>query len=302
MAQLIKLYHYISRYEQDIYHYSSKFIRTKKEDWEKTDFTWEEPSPPLPPLIEDEERSLWSKWFSRKKKKLDPEEPEEIFQPVFLTEKEKRQQFLDSLFPFQLKWASSTDSQMSFLDNDYKTDKVLKYFLQRFPDTYLLFYQPVFSLKNTPMETDILLVGPFGIDIIKLMENNRRDVWYTATGERVWKEHTGREEKNIASPLLSLNRTEKVVKSIMRLYGNDFPVQKIVLSRTNEIEPATEPYRTSYVDKTHHEAWLERKRVNAHLLKHRQLRVCEILLSHCDRVAFRRPEWDQEDEDPENHF
>ncbi|WP_318263950.1 hypothetical protein [Peribacillus simplex] len=35
MAQLIKMQDYISRYEQDIYHYPTQFARLKKQQWDK---------------------------------------------------------------------------------------------------------------------------------------------------------------------------------------------------------------------------------------------------------------------------
>lgn len=35
MAQLIKIQDYLSRYERDLYHYSSQFTRVKQHNWEK---------------------------------------------------------------------------------------------------------------------------------------------------------------------------------------------------------------------------------------------------------------------------
>lgn len=41
MAQIIKLFDYISRYELDAYRYPSQFIRLKKQQWEKVFQAWE---------------------------------------------------------------------------------------------------------------------------------------------------------------------------------------------------------------------------------------------------------------------
>jgi hypothetical protein len=41
MGQLIKLQDYISRYETDIFTYPSRFVRLKKQQWERTKTNWE---------------------------------------------------------------------------------------------------------------------------------------------------------------------------------------------------------------------------------------------------------------------
>lgn len=295
MAQLVKLHNYISRYERNIYHYPGRFIHLKKEKWKKTNMEWNQPTP-LQSSETHPPQSKWKNlWGKVKKEKKGSEEVTEELLPVLLTNKEKRQVFLDALFPFQLKWASSTISQMSFLDEDFKKDESLKYFLQRFPDTYLVFYHPVFTLKNSTMETDILLVGPYEIDIIKIMDNYQ-DGTFTVTNERTWEYDVNGVKRRVINPLLSLNRTERVIKSILKLYGNNFSIRKSVISRRNAILSSYSLYNTDYIDAQNHDAWLEKKREGAHLLKHRQLQVCEQLLTHCDSVAFQRPEWDQDKE------
>ncbi len=42
MAQLIKMFDHISRYETDIYQYSKKYIRLKQEKWRKLQRRWED--------------------------------------------------------------------------------------------------------------------------------------------------------------------------------------------------------------------------------------------------------------------
>lgn len=41
MGQLIKLENYISRYQQDIFHYPSQFSRLKQENWKSLFDMWE---------------------------------------------------------------------------------------------------------------------------------------------------------------------------------------------------------------------------------------------------------------------
>ena len=44
MGQLIKLQDYVSRYEQNIFHYPSRFVLLKKQQWEKLRNLWENPN------------------------------------------------------------------------------------------------------------------------------------------------------------------------------------------------------------------------------------------------------------------
>ena len=41
MAQLVKLFDYISRYESNPFHYPSQYIRLKNENWKKLQLQWE---------------------------------------------------------------------------------------------------------------------------------------------------------------------------------------------------------------------------------------------------------------------
>src|SRR5690625_915431 len=139
MAQLIKLQDYISRYEVDMFKYPSQFIRLKKEHYDKIFDEWQK---------ELEHASF---------------EEGDIILSLPTNELELKQKFLNNIFPFQLKWASSTISEVSFLDKTYEGDERLKYYLQRFPDTYLLMYEPIFKLKQAVIDGEVIIITPFEI-------------------------------------------------------------------------------------------------------------------------------------------
>ncbi|WP_186578332.1 nuclease-related domain-containing protein [Aquibacillus kalidii] len=300
MAQLIKLQDYISRYEKDTFHYPGQFTRLKGQNWKKLVQTWEEQMEESAQFDQKPEEEVnhfkgWSKFFKRKDE-MDREETDQDEQNMeFLPESKDdlKQYFLDTLLPFQLKWASTTISEMSFIDQYYHQDFSLKYFLQRFPDTYLLMYYPILKLKNGPLEGDIILISPVGIEIIKFVEMDSRKT-IIAGDDRTWYSEENQVQTRLLSPLLSLKRTEKVIKSILSKYDIEFPIEKVVLSRTNTIEYNLVPYRTNYVGKEQHEQWLTQKRNLVSPLKHRQLKVAELLLNHCYTNAYKRPEWEEE--------
>ncbi|UFT98153.1 NERD domain-containing protein [Radiobacillus kanasensis] len=303
MTQLVKLQDYVSRYERDIFHYPGQFIRLKKENWKRLLEQWEEQRYPVSDIEEEAEpfeadRSIWN-LFKRREK--DEEELEmEVVKPK-LPQKESmlKQYFLDQLLPFQLKWASTTVNEMSFLDRGYQDDFVLKYFLQRFPDTFLLFYQPIFQIKNSFIEGEIILVTPLGIDIITLLETDS-SVTFIAGDDRTWLKEHNQVQTKVLSPMLELNRTEKLVRSMIKAHELDFPITKIVLSRTNMIEADQEPYQTKFIGKNEHEDWLQDKRSLVSPLKHIQLKACDVLLRHCATNSYKRPEWKEEEGENQN--
>ena len=69
-----------------------------------------------------------------------------------------------------MTWATSTLVDKSFINKKYYYDERLKYFLQRFPDTYLVLYQPVFKLKKATIEVDTILISPTEVWCITFVE------------------------------------------------------------------------------------------------------------------------------------
>ncbi|SFJ10412.1 Nuclease-related domain-containing protein [Halobacillus dabanensis] len=302
MAQLIKLKDYISRYEVNIFQYPTQYIRLKNDNWKKMGNRFEKG------MMEDqeefhsqeirtaEEDTGWRKFFKRKKEELEhkPEKQEDLV-PVPTSIGELKQYYLDGLLPFQMKWATTTLKEKSFIDNVYQEDPYLKYFLQRFPDTYLLMYEPVALMKKAEVEIDHLLIGPFGIDIITSLSHPSGTILYPTT-EHSWHIEGGDGQQKIRNPMLSLRRTETFIKSILSEYQLDFPYRKVILAPDLEFGPGQEPYQTAFIGKHRYQQWFNEKRNTKSPLKHDQLKVAEALLKHCRTVAVRRPEWDMEED------
>ncbi|WP_010096200.1 hypothetical protein [Ornithinibacillus scapharcae] len=295
MAQLIKLQNYITRYEWDIYRYPSQFIRLKQDNWKKLQYLWQNQEEMQLPESE-EETSKKNKWkFFAKKHQADLAEKPRVEDNLPNSEKELKRYFLDHLLPFQFKWATSTISNVSFVEKKYYTDKTLQYFLQRFPDTFLLMYYPIFEIRNAPVETEIILITPIGIDIIYLLEETP-DTIISATEERSWTFETNNKVTKKLSPIFALKRTEKIVRGILDKYEIDFPIEKIVLSRTNIINFLSEPYKTRIIGKKDYENWFKVKRSLSSPLKSNQLKGAEALLKHCQSTYVKRPEWLEEED------
>ena len=303
IAQLIKLQDYISRYEWDTFRYPTQYIRLKKNQWDKLYVTWSEDEEVTQTLqeelpVEEEDISVFSKIkdkFTKKKEPLDvlEEDTEEGKQELPETELELKQYFLDNLLNFQMKWATSTVAHRSFVRMEYYNDPILKYLLQRFPDTYLIMYHPIFTIKKAPIETDILLISPIGIEIIHFIEYEE-DAVIMAGNERTWHIESGDKEKKVLNPIIALSRTEKIVKSILVKHELEFDIKKTVLSRKNNIISATDPYSTSIIGKMDYEDWFKAKRRLASPLKNTQIKAAEVLLKQCQTTSVKRPEWEED--------
>ena len=160
MGQLVKLQDYISRYEQDIYRYPTQFVRLKKQQWSKLQAAFL--AGELYEMLQDDDEDDWiteKPTFIEKLKtavkrkiskeelvriedvKIDTQEDEFQMQLAIIprTEEDLKVAFLNQLFDFQMKWATTTIRERSLVDPAYFKDERLKFFLQRFPDTFLVF-------------------------------------------------------------------------------------------------------------------------------------------------------------------
>lgn len=271
MAQLVKLQDYISRYEVDIYKYPSQFIRLKKEQY----------------------HLLLNRW----KQELQLNSVNDVSETVDelpLTEIELKQKFLNKIFPFQLKWASSTISDLSFLDQKYEVDERLKYYVQRFPDTYLLMYEPIFKLKNAIVDGEIIMITPSEIICIKELDETT-ETYFIPVDDRKWFKKQNGQESIIVSPIIHLRRMENMLQSILDYHKIDFPIKRVVLAENHIIEKSYIPYKTEYVDQINYESWFKAHRSGSFPLKFRQLKTCEALLNYTQKTYIKRPEWKDED-------
>ncbi|MCH1625360.1 nuclease-related domain-containing protein [Fredinandcohnia quinoae] len=309
MGQLIKLQDYISRYEIDTYRYPGQFIRLKKQQWEKVKNAWDEgelhtlgtaPSEEEE-KVEEEKPSIFRPFKRLKKSKentgfevkregltvQDDTDFSFVYTHELSTLDEVKQSFLDHIFKFQMKWASSTVREKSFVDRGFYYDDDLKYFLQRFPDTYLVLYKPIFLLKKAPIEVDIILISPVATWCITLLEGKKNSV-FIGSNERFWTERNGITERKQLSPLIGLNRMERIVRKLYALYEVEMPVHKVVLNRTGYFDYPLVPYDIELVEKRNYEQWFTSMRNLSTPLKHMQLKAANSLLQYCQTTYVRR--------------
>ncbi|HJV17234.1 MAG TPA: nuclease-related domain-containing protein [Bacillales bacterium] len=322
MGQLIKLQDCVSRYEQDVYTYPSRFVRLKKQQWERTKANWENEGMDTSNLtlsiskewVEEEKEKplLFRKLKGIFQKNQDAEQSLEQqdnfiksieeplqFSPTFDYKPQSvddlKRQFLDQLYRFQLKWASSTLTEKSDFHSKFFYEENLKFFLQRFPDTFLVLYQPVFLLKKAPVEAEVIMFTPTDVWCITFLEEENSAVFVGST-ERFWLKRGQKEEKKVLNPLLSLNRTERIIRNIFKLHEIELPIHKLIISRNGYIDYPNAPFDIKFAEGRNFEQWFQSMRSLKSPLKHTQLKGAECLLQYCKTTSIRRLEWETPEE------
>lgn len=312
MGQLIKLQDYISRYEMDPFRYPAQYARLKKQQWDKLKDRWENREEqiqlvsPIGNEHVENKRSTSTNIIRRlfKKGKMEEEETvakqpinkESLFQ--FMPEltyypdsiDELKQLFLDQLFSFQMKWASSTIVEKSFPDQRYYRNENLKYLLQRFPDTFLFLYEPIFLLKKAPIEMEVILISPTEVWCLSFLDQEK-DAVYLGSNEKFWIKRSIGGESKILNPVIALNRMSKIIKQLLNKYQLDIPLKKAVICRDGYIDFPNAPADLVLLEKRSYPTWFQQQRKLQSPLKHVQLKTAKILLDYCQTTCSRRPEW-----------
>ena len=313
MAQLIKLEDFISRYEIDLYRYSSQYIRIKRKRWEEIKKGWKEHNLEVKAdhdllvntveFNEDwlkEEKNSFIKWIKGifgKDKDDDDHVLNHYFSEFKQTSYQKKysgqtldelkNRFLNELFDFQLKWASSTIKDHSIIDESYYNDEMLKYFTREFPDNYLLMYHPVFMVKNAPVELDIILLSPSSTWCIRVLLSDRLEVYQTDKG-RFWNKGNGDQQKKVLNPMISLNRMFHIVQQIYQKNKIEHPLKKVIFCENGYIEHSFIPGDTIFIDNRNKEEWLKNMKRLSVPIKYSQLKAAKTLLSYCQSTYVSR--------------
>lgn len=325
MAQLVKLADYVSRYENDLSRYPTQFIRLKRHQWERIKLQWELGEAPSPwqSLLEEEQdkdESAQRKWYSPFLRIMGKKEEEQINEEIVEEETEQDEEFdfilrpntiyqarnedelrrlyINQLFQFQIKWASSTLLEKSRVDPRFYRDQLLRSFMQSLPDSFFIYYYPIVKLQKAPVELDILILTPLECICINVLEEERLAA-YIGTGERFWMKKSGDIESKVLNPLIGLNRMEKIVKGILASKQLQFPIRKVVLSRNGYIDYPGHPFDVEFVDRRNYDEWFQKIRSNSSPMKSSQFKVAQAILENGQTTAMSRLFGEQEEVEEE---
>lgn len=328
MAQLVKIQDYISRYEIDLTRYPTQFVRLKKVQWERTKHQWQtggelnrewEHVDTTDEFIEKEKPklSLLKKLFSPKEVQSEEEvaateemsdenladddttlffEPNIIYNPDSL--EELKRMFMDQFFHFQMKWASSTLREKSYVDPKYMRDTLLRTLLQDLPDTYLVFYYPILRVKKAPIELEVIIMTPVECICMTVVEEENQAV-YVGGSDRFWVKKVGKQEKKTLNPFIRLNRMEGLVKQLFEQADVEMPIRKVLLSRNGYFDYPGAAYGVQFIDKRNYAEWLQQVKRSISPMKHMQIRAAQAILATGQTTSFHRDIWSEQKKDDE---
>lgn len=327
MAQLVKLQDYISRYQIDLARYPTQFVRLKQSQWERVKRQWElgeeisewqhnDGGSENDSFEEKERFSLFKKIFAgRQREEIEDIEEVEItnelvsdedsipeeettltFEPkiVYAPQSihELKRMFIDQFFHFQMKWASSTLREKSYVDPRFMRDPLLRNLLQKLPDNYLLFYYPILQIRKAPIELDVVLMSPTECICITVLEAENQAV-YVGGSERFWIKKVGTKDSKVLNPMISLNRMESVLTQLFKQDNINMPIRKVILSQNGYFDYPGSPYGIQFVDRRNYGEWMEHLRKVSSPMKHMQIRASQTILSNVQTTSFNRDIWQQ---------
>lgn len=326
LAQLVKLQDYISRYQIDLSRYPTQFVRLKKIQWDRVKQQWvsgEEISQweqieeqtvvkdskktfsffekfkikKVPKQIENLEEVEIPTELINQEDEIPDEESTLFFEPNIVykpnTIEELKKMFLDQFFHFQIKWASSTTREKSYVDPKFLRDTLLRNMLQSFPDSFLVFYYPIIKVKKAPVELDIVLLAPTECFCISVVEQENQAV-FVGEGDRFWTKKVGKMNSKILNPLIQLNRMESIISKILIENEIEMPIRKVLLSRNGYFDYPGTAFNVQFVDKRDFPNWMQQLRHYSSPMKHMQMRAANAILQTVQTTSFNRDIWNTE--------
>ncbi|MFJ8512343.1 nuclease-related domain-containing protein [Lysinibacillus xylanilyticus] len=327
MAQLVKLQDYTSRYQIDLARYPTQFVRLKKSQWERVKRQWElgeeisewqhtDDDSENDSFAEKERFSLFKKIFAGRQKEenedveqieisnelvsdedIIPEEettltfePKIVYAPQSIHE--LKRMFIDQFFHFQMKWASSTLREKSYVDPRFMRDPLLRNLLQKLPDNYLLFYYPILQIRKAPIELDVVLMSPTECICITVLEAENQAV-YVGGSERFWIKKVGTKDSKVLNPMISLNRMESVLTQLFMQDNISMPIRKVILTQNGYFDYPGSSYGIQFVDRRNYGEWMEHLKKMSSPMKHMQIRASQTILNNVQTTSFNRDIWKQ---------
>ena len=323
----MKIQDYISRYQIDLARYPTQFVRLKKNQWDRVKGQWlsgeditewqhEDNDTNIEP-IEDKKRFAFLKKIFSASKKNEEEDIEQVdvsndlisaedvipdeettltFEPkiVYAPQSihELKRMFKDQFFHFQMKWASSTLREKSYVDPRFMRDTLLRTLLLNLPDNYLVFYYPILQIKKAPIELDIVLMSPTECICITVLEAEKQAV-YVGSSERFWVKKVGTKDAKVLNPTINLNRMESVLTQLFKKDGVEMPIRKVVLTRTGYFDYPGVPFNIQLVDHRKYGVWFEQLTKTSSPMKHMQIRAAQTVLNNVQTTSFNRDIWQQ---------
>lgn len=249
MAQLIKVCHCVSRYQNGMLRYAGRFIRLKNrrtEEWEKQ----QEGIGTFPGMgYQDGNRKEFENW----------------------------------LFRMQLDWATRTPERRSICPDEIEDAAWVRKLLHQINDLSFLAYRPVLLTKSGAVQLDSLLITNDVIWCVLSLPGEAGSVFQEISG-RKWREIITGGEREVLSPLISLRRTQTVIGAFLKQEGIAMKTASAVLAPQGFIEFVPDDSGAALVDLRGMRNWLDEISRHSLMLKKTQLQTADALLAHFETI------------------
>ncbi|MGV3489004.1 MAG: hypothetical protein ACO1OC_10515 [Tuberibacillus sp.] len=238
MAQLIKLYDYPSRYETNVYRYSSRFMQIKSRRYQS--------------YVTDHRR-------------------------LYNDENALKLAFLNDFIKSQFIWATSSLHMESSVNVQVVKDPFLEKLMKVLDDTALIIYRPTFEIDGTEVDSDLVILTPMSVWCIKCLFGEKESV-FQGVNAREWKEITSSGLNVIKNPYIDLSKSVNAIRKIFDKHDMEAAIKGGVLAPESYVEFAQYGSDYEIIDYTKFQDWTDKINHHRSTLKHGQLRAAEILL------------------------
>ncbi|MGA9231466.1 MULTISPECIES: hypothetical protein [unclassified Exiguobacterium] len=284
MALLMKLYDLESKYEKNPLEVSKRYKEQRQLDYENLFHKWEAGD-----LFPGETIVRPKKWWQFFKSPVVVQLPgKQISKPAFDKWYKKRVEIQKLLYVA----GGATEDEIWKLPLRRHLDFYQMVHLLN--DQYGLFYRAVIHYQQGEVELSSFVVGPSAIYLLDWLDGE--ESIYHIKREKLWREQPFKAPtKNILNPLISLKRTEDILRLVL---GSELelPIERVVIASKGYFDQLPKESKTTYVSKVDFAHWLHKMNTSAPYTKAFQMRVCEKILKETSSITFQMAVNDQENE------
>ena len=151
-------------------------------------------------------------------------------------------------------------------------------------------------IHSSQRELDMMIMIPTDCLCITVLEQEEQAV-YIANSERFWVKKVGKQDKKVLSPLIQLNRMEKILEQLFMQNGIEVPIRKVLLTRNGYIDYPGNMYGVQFIDKRKFPDWMQNLKRSISPMKHMQIRAAQTILNTVQTTSFHRDIWNTENKE-----
>lgn len=275
MAIPVKVFDVTSKYERNVLDQYNRYLEYVESDAARI-LRLHENNQLTPPEIIDVKRPWWKFWARKEWVELEPKPLSETQLQKMLADRrhiQKLQFACDGLMERDLP-------HLAFL-REIAYQKMRKEWNER----HFFLFRPVIEWNGATVELSHLIIGPSHLYLLEWLEGDRSI--YHVSKEKTWIHQPFKgENTRVINPLISLSRTEELVRQILPSYAG--VIQKVVLAPDGYFDQIPDIRSTQFVGRSEYAHWIKQVNGRAPIVKAQQIRDVATLLEQTAKMPFRQ--------------